>query len=147
MNKKHIMQVMTSSSNMLWETPDNWFAYLNLEFGFTLDPCCTVESTKCKKFYTPLEDGLSQSWKNERVFMNPPYGKEIKAWMRKAYESALNEQALVVCFVPARVDTDWWHEYAAKAAEIRFPKGRVRFKGAVNCAPFPIAIVVFRPRV
>ena len=143
----HIMQVMTSSEDMTWETPQEWFNYLHLEFKFTLDPCCVFETAKCKKFYTPNDDGLSKSWQDERVFMNPPYGREIPKWMKKAYEEARDNGALVVCFVPARVDTEWWHRYAAKATEIRFPVGRVRFQNATASAPFPIAIVIFRPKL
>lgn len=140
----HSMEVMTSSKDMTWATPQKWFDYLDLEFGFTLDPCCWPETAKCKKFFTPETDGLAQSWADERVFMNPPYGRHIGAWMKKAYESARDDGALVVCFVPARVDTDWWHRYAAKATDIRFPKGRVTFVGAQSAAPFPVAIVIFR---
>ena len=143
----HIMRVMTSSDDMTWATPQQWFDYLNLEFGFTLDPCCWPETAKCKRYYTPDTDGLAQSWQDERVFMNPPYGKELGKWMKKAYEEARDNGALVVCFVPARVDTNWWHNYAAKATEVRFPKGRVKFAGAAASAPFPVAVVVFRPKL
>lgn len=139
-------QVMHSSEKMTWATPAEWFSYLDLEFGFTLDPCCVKETAKCARFYTPEEDGLVQPWRDERVFMNPPYGRELGLWMRKAYEEARDNGALVVCFVPARVDTEWWHRYAVKG-EVRFPKGRVKFAGAEHAAPFPVAIVVFRPRL
>ncbi|NBV25160.1 MAG: adenine methyltransferase [Proteobacteria bacterium] len=98
------------------------------------------------KHYTPAEDGLAQSWQDERVFMNPPYGKELGRWMKKAYEEARDNGALVVCFVPARVDTNWWHNWASKG-EVRFPKGRVKFAGADASAPFPVAVVIFRPRL
>ncbi len=145
--KKHTMEVMTSSKDMTWATPQDWFKYLNLEFKFTLDPCCYPETAKCKKFYTPDDDGLSKSWENERVYMNPPYGSQINQWMEKAYHEAKNNGALVVCFVPARVDTQWWHNFAAKATDIRFPIGRVKFEGATSPAPFPIAVVIFRPTV
>ncbi len=145
--KKHTMEVMTSSKDMTWATPQDWFKYLNLEFKFTLDPCCYPETAKCKKFYTPDDDGLSKSWENERVYMNPPYGSHISQWMEKAYYEAKNNGALVVCFVPARVDTQWWHNFAAKATDIRFPIGRVKFEGATSPAPFPIAVVIFRPTV
>lgn len=143
----HITRVTGSSENMKWATPREWFDYLDLEFGFTLDPCCEHETAKCKKHYTPAEDGLAQSWRDERVFMNPPYGTEIGHWMKKAYEEARGNGALVVCFVPARVDTNWWHNYAAKATEVRFPKGRVKFAGATASAPFPVAVVIFRSRL
>lgn len=142
----HSRQVMLSSKDMTWATPDCWFEYLDLEFGFTLDPCCSHETAKCRKHYTPAEDGLLQSWKDERVFMNPPYGRELLTWMDKAYCEARYNGALVVCFVPARVDTNWWHSYASKG-EVRFPKGRVKFAGAPASAPFPVAIVIFRPKL
>jgi len=136
---------MGSSKIMTWPTPQQWFDYLNLEFGFTLDPCCEHETAKCKKHYTPEEDGLAQSWKDERVFMNPPYGREITAWMKKAYEEARDNGALVVAFVPARVDTNWWHDYAIKG-EVRLPKGRAKNPDG-GAWPFPVAVVIFRPRL
>lgn len=142
-----LMGVMSSSKNVDWATPKDWYAYLDLEFGFTLDPCCLPETAKCKRFFTPQDDGLAQSWQDERVYMNPPYGREIGRWMKKAYEEARDNGALVVCLVPARVDTNWWHGYATKATEIRFPKGRVKFEGATSGAPFPVAIVIFRPKL
>lgn len=142
----HTMDVMSSSQDMTWATPEEWFKYLDLEFDFTLDPCCVPETAKCKKFFTPEQDGLLQSWAEERVFMNPPYGRDIPRWMKKAYEEAKSNGALVVCFVPARVDTEWWHRFAVKAADIRFPKGRVKNANG-QAWPFPIAVVVFRPRI
>jgi site-specific DNA-methyltransferase (adenine-specific) len=143
----HALKVQTSSKSMEWATPQKWFEYLNLEFGFTLDPCSTSENAKCKKYYTAEEDGLSQSWASERVFMNPPYGRELGRWMRKAFEECRHNLALVVCLVPARVDVKWWHEYAA-LGEVRFPKGRLKFEntGSSGAAPFPVAIVIFRPK-
>ncbi len=141
------MQVMTSSQDMTWATPQSWFEYLDLEFRFTLDPCCVHDTAKCKKHYTPEEDGLSMSWTEERVFMNPPYGREIIKWMEKAFRECVDNHALVVALVPARVDTEWWHRYADKATEVRFPKGRLKFEGATNSAPFPVAIVIYRPSV
>lgn len=53
----------------------------------------------------------------------------------------------MVCFMPARVDIEWWRGCAAKASDIRFPIGRVKFTGADTSAPFPVAIVIFRPRL
>ena len=142
----HAHIVMSSSKDMTWATPQQWFDYLDLEFDFTLDPCCMHETAKCAKHYTPAENGLAQSWQDERVFMNPPYCRALGQWMQKAYEEARDNGALVVAFVPARVDTNWWHNYAIKG-EVRFPKGRVKFPGAKHVAPFPIAIVIFRPRL
>jgi phage N-6-adenine-methyltransferase len=128
-----------------WATPQFLFDALDAELGFTLDPCATAENAKCKKFFTKAEDGLSQDWQEEVVFMNPPYGRQIGAWMRKAYKSS-RAGTLVVCLVPARTDTGWWHRYAMRG-EIRFFKGRLKFGGGQNSASFPSAIVIFRPRL
>lgn len=127
-----------------WATPQWLFDALHREFGFTLDPCSTHENAKCGRHFTRAEDGLSQSWADEVVFMNPPYGREILLWMRKAHLSALHDRATVVCLVPARTDTRWWHRYAMKH-EIRLFHGRLCFGAGTNPAPFPSAIIVMRP--
>jgi site-specific DNA-methyltransferase (adenine-specific) len=126
-----------------WATPQFLFVALNAEFGFTLDACATQENAKCKKFYTKADDSLSQDWSGETVFMNPPYGREIGAWIKKAYEASL-KGAVVVCLIPARTDTSWWHSYAMRG-EIRLLRGRLKFGHSDNSAPFPSAIVIFRP--
>ena len=143
--KKHSFRILTSSKSTIWTTPPHWFDYLNLEFGFTLDPCAESSTAKCRRYYTPEENGLLQSWKDERVFVNPPYGRAISLWMQKSYEEARDNGALVVCLVPVRTGSRWWHNYAAKG-EIRFPIGRLQFGGATTSAPFDSAIVIFRPR-
>jgi phage N-6-adenine-methyltransferase len=127
----------------VWGTPQWLFDALNKEFGFTLDPCSDGENAKCARFYTTSENGLLRDWGTETVFMNPPYS-EIAEWMRKAYGAA-QEGATVVCLIPARTDTAWWHSYCMKS-EIRLLRGRLKFGDSENSAPFPSAIVVFRPR-
>lgn len=137
--------VMFSSNTNDWATPAWLFEDLDTEFNFTLDPCATADTAKCEKYYTQEDDGLSKNWQTETVFMNPPYGREISSWMKKAHKSYLGG-ATVVCLVPARTDTQWWHDYAMKASEIRLIKGRIKFlqNGAEVCgAPFPSAIVIF----
>lgn len=124
-----------------YATPDHIYDPLHAEFGFTLDPCCTHENAKTKRHYTPDENGLMQEWGGV-VFMNPPYG-DIKAWMAKALSES-KKGATVVCLVPSRTSTAWWHDYAMKG-EIRFIRGRIKFVGEKHNAPFPSAIVVFRP--
>jgi len=138
------MAVHFSSANCEWATPQWLFDALDREFGFTLDPCATAGNAKCKRFFSRADDGLRQSWAGEVVFMNPPYGREIAAWMRKAWESALHGGDTVVCLVPARTDTNWWHDYAMRG-EVRLLRGRLKFGGAKYGAPFPSAVVVFRP--
>lgn len=138
------MNVHFSSKSNEWYTPQYLFDELNEEFNFTLDPCATHENAKCDKYFTIEENGLMQDWHNDVVFMNPPYGREIKHWIKKAYEESL-KGATVVCLIPARTDTTYWHEYIFnKAHDIRFLKGRLKFGGGKNSAPFPSAIVVYK---
>lgn len=134
-----------SSKSNEWETPSELFEKLNKEFRFTLDPCCTKENAKCERHFTIAEDGLKQDWSDHNVFMNPPYGRQIKKWVKKAYKESL-KGATVVCLIPARTDTSYWHEYIFNKAEIRFLRGRVKFSNSKNGAPFPSAIVVYRPK-
>jgi phage N-6-adenine-methyltransferase len=138
-----LQRVLFSSERMDWETPPALFAELDAEFGFTLDPCASPENAKCERFFTLQQDGLRQNWAPETVFMNPPYGREIGRWVAKAYRES-REGATVVCLLPARTDTAWWHDYCMKG-EIRFIRGRVKFGrlGQRN-APFPSAVVIFR---
>ena len=124
-----------------WGTPQELYNELNEEYGFTLDPCATSENAKCNKYYTKEDDGLSKDWSREIVFMNPPYGREISKWVKKASET---KSAIVVCLIPSRTDTKYWHNYIfPKAHKIMFIKGRLKFSGHKNSAPFPSAIVVF----
>ena len=136
------LKVHLSSGRNNWETPQSFFDKLHEEFHFELDVCATPENAKCKKYYSPAEDGLKQEWKGV-CRMNPPYGREIGKWMKKAYESA-PAGAIVVCLVPARTDTAWGFDHCTKG-EIRLIKGRLKFGGAKNAAPFPSAIIVFSP--
>ena len=136
-------QALYSSASEEYGTPQWLFDALNAEFGFTLDPCCTHDNAKCAKHYTKTEDGLSQDWSDEVVFMNPPYGRVIGDWMKKAHEST-KHGATVVCLVPARTDTRWWHDYAMKGS-IRLIRKRLRFDNGIHSAPFPSAIVILRP--
>lgn len=135
------MEVHWSSKSVEWATPQDLFDELDEEYNFTLDPCCTDRNAKCDNYYTKKLDGLQQSWAGERVFMNPPYGREIADWMKKAYEES-KEGALVICLIPSRTDTIWWHKYCMKG-KIIFVRGRLKFGGATDSAPFPSAIVVF----
>lgn len=139
--------VMFSSKTDLWSTPQEFFDTIDSEFHFTLDVCALPENAKCKHYFTPEIDGLSQLW-NGVVWCNPPYGREIGKWVQKAYNSALNGDAdVVVMLLPARTDTRWFHEYIYNKAEIRFVKGRLKFGGSANSAPFPSMVVIFRKAV
>lgn len=133
-----------SSATCEWATPQELFDALDAEFRFTLDACATPENAKCAAFYTKADDGLAQDWRGS-VWCNPPYGREIGAWIRKGYQAA-QDGATVVMLIPSRTDTRWWHEYVMKADEIRFLRGRLKFGGAKQDAPFPGAVVVFDVR-
>lgn len=135
-------EVMFSSDDMTWATPIDFFNKLNEEFHFNLDVCALHATAKCRHYYSPEIDGLSQDWKGV-CFMNPPYGREIVAWMEKAYNEGL-KGSTIVCLVPARVDTYWWNTYCMRAKEIRFVKGRLKFGDSTNSAPFPSAVVIFQ---
>jgi phage N-6-adenine-methyltransferase len=130
-----------SSQTDLWATPQNFFDTLNAEFSFEVDVCANEENAKCQIWYSVEQDGLKQKWQGI-CWMNPPYGRAIKQWIKKAYESSLSG-ATVVCLLPSRTDTAWWHDYCMKG-EIRFIRGRLKFGGQKNSAPFPSAVVIFR---
>ena len=136
--------VMFSSQTDLWSTPQDFFDELDAEFGFSLDACALPENAKCEVYYTPEQDGLFQRWYGT-VWCNPPYGREIGKWVAKA-ASAAKAGATVVMLLPARTDTKWFHEYIYGKAEIRFIKGRLKFGGCKNAAPFPSMVVVFREK-
>jgi site-specific DNA-methyltransferase (adenine-specific) len=133
-----------SSASDEWATPQWLFESLNMEFGFTLDVCSTHENAKCQRHFTREEDGLKRIWAGEICWMNPPYGRTIKYWMAKAHQASVVEEATVVCLVPSRTDTVWWHLFAMRH-EIRLLKGRLKFGDGTGSAPFPSALVVMRP--
>lgn len=126
-------KAMFSTGKDDWETPQWLFDQLDKEFHFTLDPCCTHETAKCEKHYTPEEDGLAQSWEGETVFVNPPYSRGKKGrggqteWVKKCYEEGQKPGTTVVALLPARTDTERFHTYILGKAEIRFLKGRIKF--------------------
>lgn len=145
---------LLSSKNMCWCTPQKFFNDLNNEFHFVLDAAATPKSAKCPAFFTPEQDGLKQSWQvGGAVFCNPPYGRDIKKWVRKAWEEA-QSGTTVVLLIPARTDTSYFHEYIYHHAEIRFIRGRLQFtdedgtpatdaQGRAMSAPFPSMVVIY----
>lgn len=135
---------MMSSNTDMWETPQDFFDKLNAEFGFQTDVCALPENAKCLNFYTPEIDGLKQDW-NGVCWMNPPYGRVISDWVKKAFESAKMGGTTVVALLPARTDTRYFHDYIYGKAEIRFLKGRLKFGDSKNSAPFPSMVVIWRP--
>ena len=136
-------ELMFSSEDETWSIPQDFFNSLNNEFKFTLDPCCSVETAKCSKFYTEKEDGLIQDWQGETVFCNPPYGKKIKDWVKKCYFESKKPLTTVVMLIPARTDTSYFHDFIYNKSEIRFIRGRLKFGDSKNGAPFPSMVVIF----
>ncbi|KMK75433.1 DNA N-6-adenine-methyltransferase [Alkalihalobacillus pseudalcaliphilus] len=135
---------MFSSATDKWATPPDFFAKLDAEFNFMLDAAADATNAKCARYFTAEDDGLTQDWAGETVWLNPPYGRGITGkWMRKAYEES-RKGATVVCLVPARTDTRWFHDYVLGKSEIRFVKGRLKFGGSKSGAPFPSIVVIYR---
>ena len=130
-----------SSKTDDWATPQDFFDAWNALYDFELDVCANHDNAKCQNYFTIEEDGLQQDWEAKRCWMNPPYGREIGKWMEKAYKES-KKGATVVCLVPARTDTAWWHDYAMQGS-ITFIRGRLKFGDSKNSAPFPSAVVVF----
>ena len=139
--------VMFSSATDNWSTPQDFFDKLNDEFHFTLDVCADENNHKCEHYYTKEIDGLSSPWIGT-VWCNPPYGRKIGEWVRRAYISSQIGSATVVMLLPARTDTRWFHDYIYNKSntEIRFIKGRLKFGGCKNSAPFPSMVVIFRSK-
>lgn len=129
---KKTRKIMFSSQKLDWRTPEIIYDKLNQEFLFDCDPCPV----------NPAFDGLKIEW-GKCNFVNPPYGREINKWLKKGYEE-WKKGKTVVFLIPSRTDTRWWHNYVMKANEIRFIKGRLKFQGAKNSAPFPSCIVIFK---
>lgn len=125
-----------------WETPESLFAPLHKEFNFTLDVCATADNAKCEKYLTKDDDGLVEEWSGI-CWMNPPFGEQGR-WVAKAHEEA-RRGITTVCLLPARTNTNWWHDYCMRWGEIRFIRGRPKFKGAKHGLPQPLAIVILGP--
>ena len=140
-------ELMFSSKDNEWATPQPFFDRLNEKHNFTLDPCATKQNTKCTKFFTVNDNGLSKSWEGETVFVNPPYGRELKHWVKKSFLESRKPNTTVVLLCPARTDTRYFHDYIMRASELYFIKGRLKFENKSkisNSAPFPSVIAVFK---
>lgn len=144
---------MFSSADETWTTPKEFFDKVNEEFNFSLDAAAMQNSALCANWFGPdhpeenLRDAIPMDWgqfaPSKTVWLNPPYGRVIKTWVAKADYEAKSRGITVVCLVPARTDTSWWHEHCIQH-EVRFIRGRLKFGNAVNSAPFPSALVIMR---
>jgi DNA N-6-adenine-methyltransferase (Dam) len=111
-----------------WETPDAFYFSLNEEFNFNFDPCSA----------DTIWDGRIIDWQGKRVYCNPAYGRQVLSWVKKGPEAEV-----AVFNLPSRTDTDWFHWALENAEEIRFIRGRIRFKGSIWNAPFPSVLIIF----
>ena len=138
------MGALTSRVSDEWYTPRGIFKQLNSEFGpFDLDPCATPENAKAPKYFTIQDDGLMCEWFG-KVFVNPPYSK-VNLWVERCWLWS-KEGLLVVALLPSRTDTIWFHQFVYGTAEVRFIKGRLKFGGMKNSAPFPSIVAIWRPK-
>lgn len=137
-------KVLFSSKEEKWATPQDFFDKLNDEFHFTLDAAASPNNAKCTNYFTKEQDGLVQSWGGHTVWCNPPYCRKTGLWVKKAYEEHQRTGCTVVMLLPSRTDVRWFHDYILGKAEIRFIKGRLKFGGNKNSAPFPSIVVIYR---
>ena len=141
-----LQKAMVSSKSNEWATPQDFFDELHREFGFTLDPCSTLENRKCEKHYTIRDNGLTKTWAGV-VWMNPPYGGHTAHWIKKAYEES-KQGCTVVCLITSSTDRSYWHDYIfPHAAQIRFIRGRLKFNDATYSAPFASAVIIFTEQI
>lgn len=140
---KNLNDCLFSSKDHTWETPVDFFVFLDVIFRFNLDVCATPSTAKCERFFTPEEDGLAQDWEG-MCWMNPPYGRQQVKWIKKACEEFEKGTSKVVCLIPARPDTKVWQDIIfKKATAVCFIAGRIKFGDSENAAPFPSALVIF----
>jgi site-specific DNA-methyltransferase (adenine-specific) len=136
------------AGRVFWRTPEALYRALHQEFDFTLDAAADDGNAVCDRFLDAERDALAQSWAGERVFCNPPYGRDLTRWLEKAANEAQTAGALVVMVLPSRTGNSWFHRWVLPHAEIRFIRGRQNFTigGSGRCnAPFDSMVVVFRP--
>ncbi len=138
-----------SSNSEEWRTPDNLYDRLTSEFHFDLDVAASRENSKCYLYYHKGNSGLTNEWSGN-IWCNPPYGRSIGLWVKKASEEiAAGRSPVIVMLLPARTDTRWFHDYIYNSprVEIRFLKGRLKFSNSKDNAPFPSMLVIFRSSV
>jgi site-specific DNA-methyltransferase (adenine-specific) len=134
---------MPKSASVDWRTPQSLFDPLHEEFDFTIDAAASQANAMLPRYWTEETDAITQPWRGERIWCNPPYGvRALTDFSAKAWLSSRNPGTVAVLLVPVKSDQAWWHSYAMRV-EIRFIVGRVHFNGAPSSFPGPLALLVF----
>lgn len=143
-----INNALYSSAKEDWETPPELFNELNKEFNFKCDLAANADNHKCDKYYSGYNSSLNCRWMpfDGPFWLNPPYGRDIKKWVKKAYEES-KLGAKIVCLLPSRTGAAWFQDYVLGKAEIRFLRGRLKFVGAKHSAPFDSVIAIYGSNV
>lgn len=131
-----------------WETPGIFFNNLNEKYHFNWDLAASDDNAKCNNYLTRDDNSLEQNWGglDGNLFLNPPYGRELKLWVKKAAETHLKNGQYLVLLIPARTDTSYWHDFIFGKAQINFLRGRLKFElngESKDAAPFPSALVIY----
>lgn len=141
------MEVHYSSKKYDYGTPIDFFKKLDDIFHFTLDVCASHWNAKCERYFTPEVDGLKQDWKGEVCWCNPPYGRQIKHWVKKS-AGEYYKGAKVVMLVPSRTDTTYFQNWGRRAPYFLFLKGRLKFDSedgeTEHVAPFPSMLLIYQ---
>ena len=136
-------EIMFSSKTDEWSTPQDLFDKLDKEFHFDLDVCANESNHKCALYYDRKQDGLKMPWEGHVVWCNPPYGREIGKWVKKACNEHMAHGTTIVMLLPARTDTRWFHNHVLGWSTIRFLQGRLKFGDCKNSAPFPSMLAIY----
>lgn len=127
-------------------TPQWLFDRLNERFKFKMDLAASGKNKLCDKYFSEKDNGLELTWPKGWSWCNPPYGKSLIYWAKKAYEQS-EEGRDCIMLLPARTDTKWFHQYILPfASAVIFIRGRLTFKGEPASAPFPSMLVVWKKR-
>ncbi|KZU10456.1 putative prophage LambdaSo DNA modificationmethyltransferase [Lactiplantibacillus plantarum] len=143
-----VNKALFTSSKEDWETPQDFYDRLNAKYHFEWDLAASDDNAKCSCYFTRDDNSLEYDWGglSGNLFLNPPYGRELKLWVRKAANTKLKAKQNLVMLIPARTDTSYWHDYIFNHAEIKFLRGHLKFEvGGISgdSAPFPSAVVIY----
>lgn len=143
-----INKALFTSNKEDWETPQDFYDRLNAKYHFEWDLAASDDNAKCSCYFTRDDNSLEQDWEglSGNLFLNPPYGRELKLWVKKAATTGLKDKQNLVMLIPSRTDTSYWHDYIFGKANITFIRGRLKFEldgVSGDSAPFPSAVVIY----